>query len=228
MKGTLYGIGVGPGDPELMTLKAVRMIKECQVVAIPHLDKNRCVAYGIALGAVPEIEEKTLLCVDVPMTKNKERLEECRIAGANALAKRLEQGEDVALLTLGDSSIYASCMYLLKRVEKLGYDTCMINGIPSFCAAAARLSIPLAEQSEEIHILPASYPIEEGVKLPGVKVLMKTGSCMGQVKKVLSKGNYQVSMVEQCGMPGEKVYHSLEAIPEEAGYYSLLIVRNLD
>ena len=67
-KGILYCIGVGPGEPELMTLKAARMIKECQVAAIPHVDRAQCVAYQIAVQAVPELEEKELLCLDMPMT----------------------------------------------------------------------------------------------------------------------------------------------------------------
>lgn len=228
MRGILYGIGVGPGDPELMTWKAVKRIRSCQVVAIPHVDKTRCSAYQIAVQAVPEIEEKPLVCVDMPMTKDAGVLEKCHKAGAECLMEQLEQGRDVALLTLGDSSIYASSMYLLEEVKKKGYETELVNGIPSFCAVASRLNIPLVKNSEELHILPASYQIEDGLKLPGVKVLMKAGRQMGTVKKLLNQGAYQVMMVENCGLPGECVYHSLEEIPEEAGYFSLLIVRDKD
>jgi len=67
-KGKLYGIGVGPGDPELLTLKAVRLIRDCAIVAVPHKDKNKCFALRIALGAVPELSDKPLLEVDMPMT----------------------------------------------------------------------------------------------------------------------------------------------------------------
>lgn len=226
MRGTLYGIGVGPGDPELMTYKAARMIRECPVAAIPHKDRERCTAYQIAKKAVPELEEKELLCVDMPMTKDKAKLEQSHREGARALAAVLDQGKDIALLTLGDSSIYASCGYLMEQVRLLGYQTEMVNGIPSFCAVAARLGIPLVENAEELHILPASYPLSEGLELSGVKVLMKAGGKLGEVKQMLEQGDYQVSMVENCGLPGEKVYHSLEEIPDEAGYYSLLIVRD--
>lgn len=228
MKGILYGIGVGPGDPELMTIKAVNRIRSCPVIAIPQLDRERCSAYRIAIQAVPEIEEKQLACIDMPMTKDTGILERSHRDGARRLAEFLERGMDVALLTLGDSSIYASSSYLLELVDALGYETEMISGIPSFCAAASRLNIPLVCNSEELHILPSSYQIGEGLKLPGVKVLMKAGRKTGEVKKLLRREGCQVMMVENCGMQGERVYRSLEEIPEDTGYFSLFIVRGIE
>lgn len=226
MRGTLYGIGVGPGDPELMTLKAVRCLKACPVLAIPQKEKERCTAYQIAVQAVPEIEEKETLCIDIPMTKDAVRIEESHRAGTELLARVLDSGKDAALITLGDPTVYASSMYLLERIRSLGYPTEIISGVPSFCAAAARLQIPLVKQSEELHILPASYPIAEGLALSGVKVLMKTGKQVPAVKEQLQKGTYQIKMVENCGMPEEKVYHSLEEIPDHPGYFSLFLVRD--
>lgn len=228
MKGILYGVGVGPGDPELMTIKAVNRIRSCPVIAIPQLEKERCSAYQIAVQTVPEIEEKQLACIDMPMTKDGEILERSHREGAKRLAEFLEKGMDVALLTLGDSSIYASSSYLLEQVGGLGYETQMVSGIPSFCAAASRLNIPLVSNSEELHILPSSYQIEEGLKLPGVKVLMKAGRKTGAVKELLRREHCQVMMVENCGMQGERVYGSLEEIPEDAGYFSLFIVRDIE
>lgn len=228
MRGRLYGIGVGPGDPELMTVKAVKIIKSCPVIAIPHTDKTQCSAYQIAVQAVPEIEEKQLACIHMPMTKDAELLERSHKEGAECLTELLRQGLDVALLTLGDPSIYASSMYLLERVGEKGYQTEMAAGIPSFCAVASRLNIPLVKNSEELHILPASYQIEEGLKLPGVKVLMKSGSRLGEVKDLLRRSSCQVTAVENCGMPGERVYHSLEEVPDETGYFTLFIVRDLN
>lgn len=228
MKGTLYIIGVGPGDPELMTIKAVRRIQACAVLGIPHKDKTRCIAYRIAVQAVPEMEDKELLCVDMPMTKDPELLLKSHKAGAKLLAQKLSEGTDVAFLTLGDATVYASSTYLMEGIEQLGYEAQLINGIPSFCAAAAKLNAALVRNTEELHILPASYQIEEGLKLPGVKILMKAGRSFTEVKRLLEQGNYQVSMVENCGMPEERVYTQLEDIPEWAGYYSLFIVRDGD
>lgn len=226
MAGCLYGIGVGPGDPELMTLKAVKRLKQCRVLALPHEEKERCVAYNIAVQAVPEIAEKRILYLPMPMTKDKSVLEKSHEEAAAAVASCLSSGEDVAFITLGDVSVYSTYLYVHRRVVDMGYGTEMINGIPSFCAAAARLNIPLVNGSEQLHIIPASYDIGEALKLPGVRVLMKAGRQMAGVKELLAGGAYEVRMVENCGMEQERIYTSAEEIPGTAGYYSLMIVRD--
>lgn len=225
MTGTLYAVGVGPGDPELMTLKAARIIRECQVIAIPHLDPAQCTAYQIAMGAVPEAKEKSVVCVDMPMTKDPEILEQAHRQGAETLIRELEQGHDVALLTLGDTTVYASSMYLVKRVEKQGYETKLISGIPSFCAAA-ELGISLGEQAEEIHILPGSYGIQEALALPGVKVIMKSGKAYPKVVEQLLENQLPAYMAENCTMENQKLYHGAEHFPDKAGYYTLMIVKD--
>ena len=223
--GTLYGIGIGPGDPELLTLKAVRQIRECAVIAVPGKSPKDSVAYRIAVQAVPEIENKKLVAVDMPMTKNRAALDAFFQAGADMLEKYLRAGEDVAFLTLGDVTIYSTYLYLYPRIQERGYATAMINGIPSFCAAAARLNEGLAEGAEEIHIIPATYQTERSLAFPGTKVLMKAGRQMEKVKELLKGADLTVSMVENCCMEGERVCRSLEEIGETPGYYSLIIAK---
>ena len=225
MAGIMYGIGVGPGDPELMTLKAVKRIRQMNVIAIPHKEKALCTAYQIAIQAVPEIEEKECLYLHMPMTKDREVLNKSHDEAAKSVMEHLAGGEDVGFLTLGDVSIYSTFAYLAERVEKEGFETRLESGIPSFCAVAARLNIPLVTGGEELHIIPASYQISDALKLPGVKVLMKAGRQLQSVKEELQTAGLQAVMVENCGMPDERVYHSFKEIPETAGYYSLLIVR---
>ena len=245
MSGTFTGVGVGPGDPELMTLKAVRAIRECSVIAVPVSDNSleapvcekagtesqykeyldRCVAFGIARGAVPEVEKKDRIFLPMPMIKEKDKLRNIHDMDADAVAEILEQGKDVVFLTLGDPTVYSTCMYVHKRLKRKGYPTELVPGIPSFCAAAARMDISLAENRQELHILPASYQIEKGLELPGTKVLMKAGRKMADVKQILMEKGLDAEMVENCGMENEKVYLSVEEIPEQAGYYSLLIVK---
>ena len=96
--GILYGIGVGPGDPGLMTVKAVQTARDCDVIAVPHKDREKCLALKIALGAAPELAEKTILTVDMPMTKDKQRLEAAYVAGTKLLTDTLDQGKNVAFL----------------------------------------------------------------------------------------------------------------------------------
>lgn len=223
--GKLYGVGVGPGDPELMTLKAVRIIREAQVVALPAKTKEECVAYRIAKGAVEDMDGKEFLYIHMPMTKDKEELLKSHDAGAAKVIECLKQGKNVAFLTLGDVTVYSTYLYIHRRVAAAGLETEIINGIPSFCAAAARLGIGLVETKEELHVIPATYGVEEALKLPGTKVLMKSGKKMTDVKKTLLDMGCEAYMVENCGMEGEKIYRSVDEINENAGYYSLLIVK---
>ena len=225
MKGIVYGVGVGPGDPELMTLKAVSLIKENEVIAVPGEKAEDTVAYKIAVQAVPELAEKELLSLHMPMTHDREELERNHEKAAETVISVLEQGKHVIFLTLGDPVIYSTFSYVQKRVEKRGYKTGIVSGITSFCAAGARLNTPLVEWNEPLHVLPAVHRLESDLDQPGTYVLMKSGKKMGQVKELLARSGRDVMMVENCGMEQEHVYRGLEQIPENAGYYSLIIAK---
>ena len=225
MRGTLYGVGVGPGDPELLTLKALRVVREAPVIAVPAEQKEESVAYRIVRAAYPELEQKEVLPVPMPMTKDKQRLAASHEAGAAAVERILEAGKDVAFLTLGDPTVYSTYLYIHRLVAQAGYATEIVSGIPSFCAVAARLNVGLVEKAELLHVIPSSYPVEEALKLSGTRVLMKAGKKMGQVKAQLEALSADVCMIENCGMENEKIYRSAEEIPEDAGYYSLILVK---
>lgn len=223
-KGTLYGVGVGPGDPELMTLKAVKAARGSDVIAVPHKDIAKCTALKIALGAVPELADKALLAVDMPMTKDPVILENAYAAGTAAIAAQLEQGKNVCFLTLGDPTVYSTYLYLHERVVQLGFEAHIIPGVPSFCAAAAELGIPLCENKEQLHVIPGTYTPTEALRLPGVKVMMKNN--LPVTLPALRQAGVQAAMVENCGMENQHVYRTLEEIPADAGYFSLLIVKD--
>lgn len=225
MKGTLYGVGVGPGDPELMTLKAVRLIRENMIIAVPGADPKETVAYKIAVQAVPELAEKELLPIYMPMTHDPEELERNHAKGAKSLEEVLDQGKNIVFLTLGDPCVYSTFSYLQKRVEKDGYHTELVSGITSFCAAAARLNIPLSEWNEQLHVVPAVHRLDSTLNESGNYILMKSGKKMNQVKEILAQSGRDVLMVENCGMENEHIYRSVEEIPDDAGYYSLIIAK---
>ena len=227
MSGCLYSVGVGPGDPELMTLKALQTIKKCQVLILPAESREKCVAYQIAAQVLPEISEKPFLCLVMPMTKDKERLEKNHEEGAAKVAEILAKGEDAAFLTLGDPTVYATSMYIHQRIAKLGYPTEIVSGVPSFCAAAAKLGISLGERQEQIHIIPASYDVESAMQLSGTKILMKAGKKMPVVRKCVQEHHGWAAMVENCGMTEEHMWTDVENMPEQPGYYTLVIVKDM-
>lgn len=224
-KGIVYGVGVGPGDPEMMTLKAVRLIKENDVIAVPGKDPKEAVAYKIAVRAVPELADKEMIPIYMPMVMDRKVQEENHRKGADLIESYLAEGRNVVYLTLGDSTIYCTFSYLQKLIEEDGYETELVSGIPSFCAAAARLGISIVEWNEAMHVMPAAHKLEDDLGLPGNYVLMKSGSHMKEVKEMLRASGRDVKMVENCGMPDEQVYMDVEEIPDEAGYFSLIIAK---
>lgn len=182
MAGKLYGIGVGPGDPELLTLKALRLVKEADVVALPGKVPEDTVAFKIVEGAYPELGKKELLAVPFPMSKDPVVLKSYHDEGAEKVKAVLDQGKNVAFLTLGDPTVYSTYLYVHHRLVAQGYETEIVCGITSFCAVSARLNTGLVEKAEPLHVIPASYQIEDALKLPGTKVLMKAGKKMKDVK----------------------------------------------
>ena len=225
MAGVLYGVCVGPGDPEYMTLKAVRLIRENEVIAVPGPVAEETVAYKIAVQAVPELADKELVPILMPMTHDRAVMEQNHDEAADTVEGYLKVGKNVVFLTLGDPTVYSTYMYVQKRIEERGYHTELVSGITSFCAAAARANTSLVEWSEQLHVLPAVHKLDSELDLPGNYVLMKSGKKMGQVKEILRRSGRDVVMVENCGMDTEKVYHSVDEIPDDAGYYSLIIAK---
>ena len=160
---------------------------------------------------------------------NDNRVNVNKIASVNAknatLEEVLDQGKDIVFLTLGDPTIYSTFSYLQKRVEDDGYETALVSGITSFCAAVARTNQPLVEWNQTLHIVPAVHRLGDTPDAEGNYVFMKSGKKMKQVKEILRETGKQVSMVENCGMETEHVYRSVDEIPDDAGYYSLIIAK---
>ncbi|MFV0400048.1 MAG: precorrin-2 C(20)-methyltransferase [Oscillospiraceae bacterium] len=224
MKGTLYGVGVGPGDPELLTVKAVRAISQCDVVAVPDGRSGDQIALEIAS---PYIGGKEVLSLVLPMTRDQAELEAYRIQAAEQLCARLDEGKSIAFLTLGDPTVYSTYGYLHKLVAERGYPAEIVPGIPSFCAAAAALGTILCEGEEALHILPASYPdTGEALSLGGTKVLMKSGKKLGEVLAQLEERDLLsgACLAERVGLPGQRLKAGLDG-SEESGYFTVVIVK---
>ena len=225
-KGIFYCVGVGPGDPELVTLKAVRTLEACPVIAAPRTKSGEMLALDIAKKAA-ELEDKLILPISFSMTRDEERRRAEYEAGAQAVAQHLEMGRDVAMVNLGDVSIYATCTRLAELVRDIGFPVVMIPGVPSFCAVAARLGESLTAEGAPLHIFPAGHTdLDQALKLEGAKVLMKSGRQLPGVIEALEKAGVldRSALVENCGLPGEWVAAPLEK-GMESGYFSTIVVK---
>ena len=222
MKGILYGVGVGPGDPELMTLKAVRIIEENDVIAVPGKIPEETAAYKIASAVIPSLAEKKLLPMDMPMVKDREIIKSEHEKCAKIIEGFLGSGKNVVYITLGDPTIYSTFGYLQKIIAKDGFETEYISGIPSFCAAAAKLGQPLAEWNEPLHIIPAFHKNNNSIhSCDGNYILMKSGKDIKQLKETLKKERFS----ENCGMECQRIYRSIEEFPDNAGYFFLIMAK---
>lgn len=227
----LYGVGVGPGDPELLTLKALRCIKESDIIILPSEPKEECYAYKIVQKVYPEIDTKEILCMPFPMIMDKAELKKAHDEIYHKINLLLTQEKTIAFLVIGDPTVYSTYSYIHNRVIANQGKAVMINGITSFCATAAVLGVSLADNKEEIHIIPGCYDIEHTLGLDGTKVYMKSGSKLGELKQALleqerDKDNtFEVFAVSNCGMENEKVFIGLEELNPESGYLTVVIVK---
>ena len=218
MKGRLFAIGVGPGDPELITLKAVNILKDIDIIACPSKENRPGIAYDIAAKAVPEITKKQIMTLEFPMTKKD--VTDAHKMAAKKLMQVLDDGNDTAFLTLGDPSIYSTFSYISDLIRQNGYEVYVISGVTSFSAAAAKLLLPLSLGDESVMITSKEYT--DNAK---TLVIMKAGSILRELKDKVSKTDKEMYMVENCGMEEERIYKGIDSIPDEAGYFSIVIVK---
>lgn len=229
-KSVFYSVGVGPGDPELITLKAVRTLERCPVVAAPQTKNGEMLALSIARQTA-SLEDKIIVPLHFTMSRDKAEQHAAHMAAARELRLHLDAGRDVAMLNLGDVSIYATAAYLAELLSADGYETCMVPGVTSFCAVAARLNTSLTGMNTPLHIVPGGCgeALDTTLAMPGAKVLMKSGKQLpGVLTELARRGLLEHSaLVCNCGLPGEQVYPDLSAFsPEQdAGYFATIIVK---
>lgn len=224
-KGVLHGVSVGPGDPELLTFKAVRVIREADVVAVPNIGHKRQTAYAICEG---HLQGKELLDCSTPMTKDRSVVLAAYEMIADDLCALLEAGKSVAYLCLGDIAIYSTYIYVHDIVVARGYQAEIVPGVTSFSACAARLGMALCEGSERLLVAPVmASDVDEILDVPATKVFMKSGKAVHELRdKLAARGELeQASMVANCGLPDEKVFARLADIDDDGDYFSVVIVK---
>ena len=233
--GHLWGVSVGPGDSEWLTLKGLRILQAASVVACPqNKDGEPGMAYTIVK---PHLQpEQTILPLNLPFVRDPIQLQQAWTTAGEKLVALLAQGRDVVFITEGDASLYSTFSYVAQSVHRLA-PAVTITTVPGVCsplAAMAALNMPLSLGSEKIAILPALYDVSElthALEWAEVVVLMKVASVFGQVWQTLKDSGLleQASLVERVGSPEEKRYPNLLNLADyKPPYFSILIVRRHD
>lgn len=232
MKGKLFGIGIGPGDPELLTLKAKRLIEDMDVIAVPKpAQEKESLALKIVESFIKPTQE--ILFLVMPMTQDNDILNKSWREGAESLYNKILEGKKVAFLTLGDASLYSTYSYLVKEIKKLDnkVEIETIPGITSFAASAARINVPLTEQEESLLIIPAVDEPQEIAKkldLADNLVLMKVSRNFPELVAMLKEKNLLEKSVciTRCGQKEERITENLEdLLGSKPDYMSLVIVK---
>ena len=231
--GVLYGIGVGPGDPELMTLKGAKVLERCHHVFVPKArSENESIALAIAnrfLSAGSRICELVF-----PMSADREELSRHWEDAARSVADAVSTGQDACFLTLGDPLLYSTYIYLVRSLRKRlpGIEIITIPGITAFSAAAALAEFPIGEGGERVVIIPASDDfdvIREALSGVGTVILMKVGRRLGRVLDFIEQAGFldRAAYVARAGLDGQRVEIDLRKLrqeKQEADYLSILLV----
>jgi precorrin-2 C20-methyltransferase / precorrin-3B C17-methyltransferase len=236
--GRLFGVGLGPGDPELITLKALRIIREVQVVAFPTAKHGRSIAHSIVASELvngqielPMIYPFTTELSDDPASYDL-ALEKFYDQMAEQISTHLEQGRDVAVLCEGDPFFYGSYMYLHERLAHR-FPTEVIPGVSSVTAASSRLGTALVRRDSVMTVLPATLSedaLTEQLNSAGAFVIIKVGRNFGKVKNVLRRVQLEerAFYIERATMSAERVLRLEDVDPENVPYFSLIVIPGPD
>ncbi|WP_051532765.1 cobyrinate a,c-diamide synthase [Lachnobacterium bovis] len=228
----VYGIGVGPGNINKLTSEAKEVIRDAYRIIIPTKELESSYAYNIIKKEFPKIDKDIFVAIDFPMTKDKEILEKAHNYCYKVIKDAYNMNKKVAFVTIGDVCIYSTFNYISAKCDSDNIPVKLINGIPSFCAVAAELGIPLADKSEQIHIIPASYEIETTKNLRGTRVYMKSGSKLLKLQEMLKdEKRYRKTViygVSNCGLDNQKVVMGVENLDKLEGYLTTVIVKDLE
>lgn len=224
-----YGIGVGPGDPELLTLKAAKILNNIDVLMLPDSQKRKeNIAYEIALEHINP--NAKLVSVEFPMVTDMDIINRAGKIAAEVVEQNVYAGKNVAFITLGDPSIYSTYSYIVKNLAA-DVEVETVPGITSFCAAAAITNKPLVEGDEILSIIPATAPerkIGKALEVSTGTVMMKVYNQKDKVLKLLQEHDRMESsvLVQRCGFEDCTLERDLPTgLSGEKQYLSIILSR---
>ena len=230
--GTLYGIGVGPGDPELITLKAVKILRGVEVVFAAASTKN---SYSLAVEIVtPHLKEGVPVeHLGFPMTRDKQRLTSAWQDNARKVVTVLKEGKDAAFITLGDPMTYSTFGYIMQTLQKIAPDMLIkiIPGITSFQAGAASAGRVLAEGEESFTVISGAMgakKLKEVIDHTDSVVMLKVYRNYSEIIDTLNQLNLTAKsiLISRCGMEDEEIVRDMKGRPDkEPSYLSLLLIK---
>ena len=226
MNNKFYGIGVGVGDPDQITLKAIKTLKKLDVVILPEAKKDMgSTAYSIAKEYLKEDVE--LIFMEFPMLKNPLDRVEGRKANTRIVEKLLDEGKNVGFLTIGDTMTYSTYVYILEHLDKK-YEVETIPGISSFADISSRFNLPIVMGDESLKIIGLSETTDIEKEGSDNLVFMKVSRNFDRLKAALEKtGNMEnVILVSNCGKENQEVYFDISHLEkDDIHYFSTMLLK---
>ena len=231
-KGVFIGVGVGPGDPQLMTLKAFHLIKSADVICFLTDKNGHSHAKEIAREAIAEMNAKALqLAIEMPMEKDRKKANIAYDLGSQAIEKQLNEGKNVIFLCEGDPLFFGSYTYLLERLQD-DFSCNVVPGISSVNAAASALVRPLTALTDSFSVISGRHSdefLQATLSQYDSVVIMKAGQSRARILKALTLTNRveDASYLEYIGRENEYIENDVSQLAVEPGpYFSLFVVRN--
>ncbi|WP_163853980.1 precorrin-2 C(20)-methyltransferase [Paenibacillus elgii] len=231
--GTLYGLGVGPGDPELITVKAFRLLKESPVIAYPR-KKSGAKSYALAITELyVDTREKEMVGLTFPMTKDREALEKQWNKTVDTVWGYLSQGKNVAFVTEGDPMLYSTYIHLMRLMKERHpeVEAVSIPGISSVLAAASRLGLPLADGDEQVAVVPATDDYDamhRAIETHDCVVFIKVAKVIDLMLTVLRDLGLvdKAAVLTKVTSAEELIWRNVEELAgRELEYLTLMVVR---
>ena len=226
MNGTLYGLGVGPGDPELITLKALRLLRSAPVIAYPAPEHGDSLARAIVAGHLPG--GQTEIAIRMPMLVERFPAQEIYDRAAIEIGAHLEAGRDVAVLCEGDPFFYGSFMYLFGRMAER-FPVEVVPGVSSLTACSAALGAPLVARNDVLTVLPAPLPAEllrARLALTDAAAIMKLGRHFPKVRAVLDELDLtrRARYIERATLNNQRILPLDQVETDAVPYFSMILV----
>lgn len=229
----LTAVGVGPGDPELLTLKAVRALRQADVILAPKAEAGGDSIAGGIVGEFLDLSRQELIEQVYPMRLDQQGLTDYWLAAADEVARLVRSGKRVAFVTLGDPMLYSTFLYLQQHLHKIAPEipVDIVSGLSSIHAAAALAGIPLGIADERLAVLPATFEddrLRQALLDFDTVALMKVGRVFERLRELLAELGLKdrAVYVRQVGLAGQRVFTDLDQVGEQDRHYlSMILVR---
>jgi len=223
----IWGLGIGPGDPDLITLKALKILQEVDVIAYPSLDGGESLVKSIAKPHLPPNQEEII--ISIPMLSNKYPAQSIYDSAVIEISAAVHAGKSVAILCEGDPFFYGSFMYLFARLSE-NHQIKVVPGVTSIAACSSALALPLAARNDVISIIPGPLDekaIEERLLRTNIAVIIKVGCHLGKIKRILEKIGVvdNAHYIERATMDNERIRLLSDMHDDTAPYFSIIIVQ---